>query len=158
MTHRDEIIALIDARFMQLIELHDRIILGGAMPTRDEFVASVMALPEPQSLTSSAEPVTITQVDTTADLAARFAADSATTAPATVERESSSPKIYAPWDSKTVDALNEFQYRGDFHPFTCPQTHLSDGEVKLHAYSTGWKCSDLACEYTQSWAHAFMIE
>jgi len=161
---RDELVALIDARFIQLIELHDSIVLSGAMPTRDEFIASIIGLPKPEPLTSNAQSLVITNVQSVEEIARQLQVDQPASAVTTVERPAASPKIYAPWDANTVDALNAFQYRENFHPFTCPHTHLDGngivrgGEVKLHAYSTGWKCSDIKCDYTQSWAHEFMID
>lgn len=68
-------------------------------------------------------------------------------------------KITAPWDERTVAALNAFQERGDFHPFTCPREHFTDGEMTLVATSEGWVCSAApACGYTQDWAHSFMTD
>lgn len=47
------------------------------------------------------------------------------------------------------------------HPFTCgsgnrtDSNHL-DGQGKLVATESGWICP--FCEYTQDWAHSFMLE
>lgn len=68
-------------------------------------------------------------------------------------------KIKAPWDGATVAALNAFQDREEFHPFTCPREHLTPGEAKLIATLDGWTCSRApACGYTQDWAHTFMAQ
>jgi len=64
-------------------------------------------------------------------------------------------KIYAPFTPEQVAALNRWQQRGDFHPFTCP--HRVDGEaINLVAEPGGWRCP--ACDYRQDWAHDFMAE
>lgn len=68
-------------------------------------------------------------------------------------------KITAPWDDRTVIALNAFQNRSDYHPFTCPREHFTSGEVTLFATNEGWVCTAApACGYTQDWAHAFMTD
>ena len=60
----------------------------------------------------------------------------------------------APWTPSQVDALNAFQRAGLFHPFTCGGEH-DDGGVVLTATENGWVCQ--LCDYTQDWAHAFML-
>ena len=76
-------------------------------------------------------------------------------------------KIIPPWDEVTVAALNNYQQKGYFHPFTCEyhgnQAHkkqhkLSSDPVPglLYATTLGWRCP--ACDYTQSWAHKFMAD
>lgn len=55
-----------------------------------------------------------------------------------------------------VRRLNDFQRSGHFHPFTCGNDdcrHESKGEP-LVATVRGWICP--YCDYTQTWAHAFM--
>lgn len=62
----------------------------------------------------------------------------------------------APFTPEQVAALNEFQ-KGPMHPFTCPgdKKHCYKDNV-LVATEQGWVC---ACgEYTQDWAHDFMVE
>lgn len=60
-------------------------------------------------------------------------------------------QITPPWDSRQVAALNAFQDRGDFHPFTC-----ANGCGNLVATATGWLCR--RCGYRQDWAWAFMAD
>lgn len=60
-------------------------------------------------------------------------------------------KIYPPWDTATVDALNRWQQRGDVHPFTC-----NNGGAVLIASSDGWHCP--LCAYRQGWAWALMAK
>ena len=67
----------------------------------------------------------------------------------------------APFAADEVKALNEHQNRQDAHPFTCP--NRGDGEHlvfngdlgALVATRRGWICP--WCDYTQDWAHAFMV-
>lgn len=64
--------------------------------------------------------------------------------------------IVAPWDEATVAGLNAWQSAEVFHPFTCPRGH--DGpRPALLATREGWVCPDDECEYTQAWAHDFMV-
>lgn len=66
-------------------------------------------------------------------------------------------EIQAPWTPEQVQALNQFQGRGQFHPFTCgnPQ-HLHEAPV-LVAWHDGWHCPQ-ECGYRQSWAHEYMTD
>ncbi len=76
-------------------------------------------------------------------------------------------RILPPWDQATVDALNRYQRAGNFHPFTCgnersdERHHVyarTNGDPDLGllvATPEGWICP--ACDYTQKWAHAFMV-
>jgi hypothetical protein len=69
-----------------------------------------------------------------------------------------SMKSWAPWTSAESFALNVFQKRGNFHPFTCPK-HEGEGEVLLIATMDGWVCSKVpTCEYTQDWAWTAMFD
>jgi hypothetical protein len=61
-------------------------------------------------------------------------------------------ELRAPWPSAVVKALNETQAAGAIHPFTCGR----DSKV-LVATGDGWVCPKDGCEYTQDWAHPFMI-
>ena len=75
--------------------------------------------------------------------------------------------LEAPWTAEQVDALNDYQRNGHFHPFTCGgdrnndehrAAYLSRGDRDhglLIATQAGWRCP--ACDYQQSWAHAFMF-
>ncbi len=71
-------------------------------------------------------------------------------------------KHKAPWTEAEVASLNEYQKDGLFHPFTCAnrgdglhhETHNQMG--LLMATTDGWVCQD--CDYTQDWAHSFMME
>lgn len=67
-------------------------------------------------------------------------------------------KIRTPWTAEQVTALNEFQRRGDMHPFTCGHEHPAHPNAILEATTNGWRCYVLDCEYTQDWAHAFMAD
>lgn len=67
-------------------------------------------------------------------------------------------RIEAPWTDDQVEALNRFQMADHFHPFTCPYNHGSKAERILHATPDGWVCPHVRCEYTQKWAHTFMLE
>lgn len=62
--------------------------------------------------------------------------------------------IKSPWDSETVDRLNEWQQSGLVHPYTCGKRrtdeHHLDGEGVLKATTDGWVCP--FCDYTQDWA------
>lgn len=65
-----------------------------------------------------------------------------------------SDKITAPWKGWYVDALNRWQRAGFVHEFTCKNDH---GELDrtLVATVNGWICPH--CDYTQKWAHDFML-
>ena len=63
-------------------------------------------------------------------------------------------KITAPWDTKTVDALNRWQRAGFVHEFTCRNEHPG-ADRALVATVNGWICPH--CTYTQDWAHDFML-
>jgi hypothetical protein len=63
-------------------------------------------------------------------------------------------KIIAPWSAEQVKALNEWQRRGNLHPFTCGTEQC--GGV-LTAGADGWTCPN-GCGYAQDWAHDFMAE
>jgi ribosomal protein S27AE len=67
---------------------------------------------------------------------------------------SSPDKTRAPWTPEQVAALNDFQQRGEFHPFTCPTRYDNGTHVVLVAHEDGWHCP--ACDYRQDWAHDFM--
>lgn len=61
--------------------------------------------------------------------------------------------LWAPWTKEQVDKLNDFQKKGEYHPFTCPGGgHCPSRELK--ATIDGWVC---ACGlYEQSWCYDFM--
>jgi hypothetical protein len=66
---------------------------------------------------------------------------------------------HAPWTTEQVEALNRYQISGRGHPFTCggnrcDEFHL-DGQGVLVATENGWVCR--YCDYTQDWAHAWML-
>ena len=74
--------------------------------------------------------------------------------------------VKAPWTDAQVEALNEYQTQGRFHPFTCgndrhdakhslfaAEHNLEHG--LLRATAEGWICP--CCDYTQDWAHDFMM-
>ena len=69
-------------------------------------------------------------------------------------------QIRAPWTPDQVVALNAFQRRREFHPFTCPNRGPWHAEINspddvLVATVRGWVCP--FCDYTQEWAHSFMV-
>lgn len=66
-------------------------------------------------------------------------------------------KNHAPWTNQEVKVLNEWQKRGDVHPFTCggDNNGLRCSAVLL-ATPEGWACPD-GCGYTQDWCHGFML-
>jgi hypothetical protein len=71
--------------------------------------------------------------------------------------------IRAPWTDEQVAALNRWQTSGRVHPFTCRDRgepgHVErpDADLgQLVATPEGWVCPD--CDYTQGWAHRFMLE
>ncbi len=82
-------------------------------------------------------------------------------------RRKSPPGIPPPWTAEEVDNLNDFQWAGHMHPFTCPdrgdgkhRTHDEQGERypdrgMLVATPNGRICRD--CDYTQTWAHPAMV-
>lgn len=68
--------------------------------------------------------------------------------------------IYAPWTDEQVAALNRWQACDWVHPFTCgnrgDQDHEHTGGDILVATNAGWQCT--SCDYTQNWAHDFMLK
>ena len=60
-------------------------------------------------------------------------------------------QIRAPFTIEQVVALNAYQRRGSFHPFTCGNFHEP---TDLVATLQGWRCP--RCTFTQDWAHEFM--
>lgn len=69
--------------------------------------------------------------------------------------------IRAPWTPEQVEALNLFQRDGLMHPFTCRnRPHPEHWGDVLVATAAGWECPtpDDVCDYTQTWAHAFMAD
>lgn len=75
--------------------------------------------------------------------------------------------INAPFTPEQVKALNEFQNRVDWHPFTCDGDRQDEAHKayqakhggdfgQLVATAEGWVCP--VCDYKQSWAHDFMEE
>lgn len=76
--------------------------------------------------------------------------------------------LRAPWTQEQVDALNRFQRREDFHPFTCGGDRCDDAHKKyaddnnlsaygiLQATPDGWVCP--VCGYKQDWAHSAMVK
>lgn len=76
-------------------------------------------------------------------------------------------QVFAPWTDEQVAALNAYQRKSGWHPFTCGNDRTDEAHLKyqkehggdwgeLVATRDGWICP--ACDYTQSWATAFMIE
>lgn len=54
--------------------------------------------------------------------------------------------IEAPWTIIQIQILNDYQFSGKFHEYTCIQSH----HRRLVASFNGWFCLD--CNYTQNWA------
>ena len=65
-----------------------------------------------------------------------------------------SATVSAPWTDEEVENLNRWQAAGYVHELTCPNEH--EGSRVLIADSAGWYCG--GCEYTQTWAHNFMLQ
>jgi hypothetical protein len=73
------------------------------------------------------------------------------------------------WTEDQVANLNRWQQRAPMHPFTCglrdqpghkeyaQAENLRDHGL-LVATPEGWVCPTPGCEYTQDWAHDFMVE
>lgn len=65
-----------------------------------------------------------------------------------------SDKIIAPFTPQQVEVLNEGQYIGFSHPYTCGNEDSNCPEHPdkiLVATIRGWICP--YCDYTQNWAH-----
>lgn len=60
-------------------------------------------------------------------------------------------RIYAPFTSEQADGLNKFQTCKSCHTFACP----NDSQNLIAIVDAGWMCPE--CDYTQNWAHAFMV-
>lgn len=65
--------------------------------------------------------------------------------------------IHAPWTSEQVACLEQFQIVGNMHPFTCGADRHALPPRLVPSHS-GWYCPDPNCDYTQDWAHAFMLD
>lgn len=76
--------------------------------------------------------------------------------------------IHAPFTEAEVHALNAWQKGPNTHPFTCPHRHKEKQGRYVHRWRAdmtergalratvqGWICLD--CDYTQDWAHDFMV-
>lgn len=61
----------------------------------------------------------------------------------------------APWTEAEVAALSRTQ-AGPFHPFTCPNRSEGHTNGVLTPTAQGWACPE--CDYTQDWAHDFMVD
>jgi hypothetical protein len=59
----------------------------------------------------------------------------------------------APWTQKEVESLTRYQKDNRMHPFTCGVGGHDHGV--LTPTIEGWICDK--CEYTQDWAHEFMV-
>lgn len=75
-----------------------------------------------------------------------------------VQTDVESMKTWAPWSQEQAYRLNVFQARGSFHPFTCPNEHEQQSEVRLLASDDGWICPVVLCDYTQDWAWLSMLD
>ena len=54
-----------------------------------------------------------------------------------------------------VASLNAYQESGVFHEFTCGGEKCRRALV---ATTEGWRCPDPECDYTQDWAHSWMMD
>jgi hypothetical protein len=68
----------------------------------------------------------------------------------------SQEKIHAPFTPEQVQALNDYQFDGVMHPYTCGGEHRT--HVRLIARRDGWHCPVDTCSYRQFWALAFTAE
>lgn len=69
------------------------------------------------------------------------------------------PLLFTPlWTDEQVASLNAFQKCGVFHEFTCgtKEKHVAGASDALIATPDGWICP--SCDYTQDWAHGFMLD
>lgn len=76
------------------------------------------------------------------------------------------PLIYAPWTDEQVAALYQWQACDNVHPFTCGGKDSKEHAEfeRMYGYrhegvlipaKDGWHCP--VCDYTQNWAHDFML-
>lgn len=56
--------------------------------------------------------------------------------------------VQAPFTPEQMDALNAYQSRGDFHPYTCGSATC---RTALVATEGAWRCPE--CSYVQGWAY-----
>lgn len=73
---------------------------------------------------------------------------------------SAEKRIKAPFTPEQVVALTAWQLSGYFHQFTCGDREghpmlFGDAGVLIPTVR-GWICQ--FCDYTQDWAHIFMVE
>jgi len=64
-----------------------------------------------------------------------------------------------PWSDEQIRSLMDYQHLGFFHPFTCgtkEKHNHPDDDAVLVATRDGWVCP--CCDYTQKWAHDFMMD
>lgn len=66
--------------------------------------------------------------------------------------------IHAPFTLEQVEQLARYQLQGYLHPFTCGQRGDHVGDDVLIPGRDGWRCPHEGCDYTQTWAHAFMAD
>lgn len=57
------------------------------------------------------------------------------------------------WTKDQVESANAYQAAGIFHEFTCGG---KDCRKVLIATPSGWMCPQ--CDYTQDWAHSWMLD
>ena len=62
--------------------------------------------------------------------------------------------VRAPFTVDQVKSLSDWQNNGRVHPFMCG-SHSGLGSVLVPTVR-GWICQ--FCEYTQEWAHDFMLD
>ncbi len=63
-------------------------------------------------------------------------------------------QVKAPFTKEEAEKLNQYQKLGFLHEFTCPNKHPD--RTLIAKEGAGWYCPH--CDYTQNWAHAFMLE
>ncbi len=73
----------------------------------------------------------------------------------------------APWNAEQVENLKTYQQNRWVHPFTCgnrsapgheeyAEKHQERDVGLLIPTPSGWVCP--VCDYTQDWAHSFMLD
>ncbi len=62
-------------------------------------------------------------------------------------------QVKAPFTKEEAEKLNQYQKLGFLHEFTCPNKHPD--RTLIAKEGEGWHCPH--CDYTQNWAHLFML-
>lgn len=67
-------------------------------------------------------------------------------------------RVEAPFTQEQCASLNQYQFSGVMHPFTCAREHGGRGHVLLVALPNYWVCPHELCDYTQGWAWRWMAD